>query len=234
MRLRGRSACPFLDLAGHEPAGLGGRRCRARRCLPWVWSAGRRRRTLSLVTECAQCRKQNPAEARFCLACGSPLPSPGSIAREVRKTVTVVFSDVTGSTRLGEERDPESVRRVMGRYFEQARAALERHGGTVEKFIGDAVMAVFGIPTLHEDDALRAVRAAAELRERLADLNEELVRDWGIRLETRTAVNTGDVVTGSAETLVTGDAVNVAARLEQAAAPGEVCLLYTSPSPRDS
>ena len=180
------------------------------------------------MTECAQCRKQNPAEARFCLACGSPLPSPGSIAREVRKTVTVVFSDVTGSTRLGEERDPESVRRVMGRYFEQARAALERHGGTVEKFIGDAVMAVFGIPMLHEDDALRAVRAAAELRERLADLNEELVRDWGIRLETRTAVNTGDVVTGSAETLVTGDAVNVAARLEQAAAPGEVLLGETT------
>jgi hypothetical protein len=98
----------------------------------------------------------------------------------------------------------------------------------VEKFIGDAVMAVFGIPTLHEDDALRAVRAAAELRERLADLNEELVRDWGIRLETRTAVNTGDVVTGSAETLVTGDAVNVAARLEQVAAPGEVLLGETT------
>lgn len=149
--------------------------------------------------------------------------------------MTIVFSDVAGSTSLGEERDPESVRRVMGNYFEQARAVLERHGGTVEKFIGDAVMAVFGIPTLHEDDALRAVRAAAELRERLADLNEELERDWGIRLETRTGVNTGEVVTGSAETLVTGDAVNVAARLEQIAAPGEVLLGETTyPLVRDA
>jgi len=142
--------------------------------------------------------------------------------------VTVLFCDVTGSTSLGDERDPESVRRVMARYFEQARAAVERHGGTVEKFIGDAVMAVFGVPTLHEDDALRAVRAAAELRERLSDLNVELERDWGIRLETRTGVNTGEVVTGSAETLVTGDAVNVAARLEQVAAPGEVLLGATT------
>ena len=180
------------------------------------------------MAECTQCQTENPAEARFCLACGSPLQAQAPIGREVRKTVTVVFSDVTGSTSLGEERDPESVRRVMGRYFEQARAVLERHGGTVEKFIGDAVMAVFGIPTLHEDDALRAVRAAAELRERLANLNEELERDWGTRLETRMAVNTGDIITGSAETLVTGDAVNVAARLEQVAAPGEVLLGETT------
>jgi class 3 adenylate cyclase/tetratricopeptide (TPR) repeat protein len=176
------------------------------------------------VPECLQCQTQNPPEARFCLACGSPLPTRVLTARELRKTVTVVFSDVAGSTGLSEERDPESVRRVMARYFAQARSVLERHGGTVEKFIGDAVMAVFGIPTLHEDDALRAVRAAAELRERLEDLNVELERDWGIRLETRTAVNTGEVVTGRAETLVTGDAVNVAARLEQVAAPGEVLL----------
>jgi class 3 adenylate cyclase/tetratricopeptide (TPR) repeat protein len=143
---------------------------------------------------------------------------------EVRKTVTVVFSDVTGSTSLGEERDPESVRRVMARYFEEARTTLERHGGTVEKFIGDAVMAVFGIPTLHEDDALRAVRAAAELRDGLAALNDELERDWGVRIESRTGINTGSVVAGEGETLVTGDAVNVAARLEQVAVPGDVLL----------
>jgi class 3 adenylate cyclase/tetratricopeptide (TPR) repeat protein len=147
---------------------------------------------------------------------------------DVRKTVTVVFSDVTGSTSLGEERDPESVRRVMARYFEQARATLERHGGTVEKFIGDAVMAVFGIPTLHEDDALRAVRAAAELRDGLAVLNDELEREWGVRIDSRTGVNTGNVVAGDGETLVTGDAVNVAARLEQVAAPGEVLLGETT------
>ncbi len=181
-----------------------------------------------VVATCPKCQTENPPEARYCLACGSSFASPGPTGREVRKTVTVLFCDVTGSTSLGDERDPESVRRVMARYFEQARAAVERHGGTVEKFIGDAVMAVFGIPTLHEDDALRAVRAAAELRERLADLNGELERDWGIRLETRTGVNTGEVVTGSAETLVTGDAVNVAARLEQVAAPGEVLLGATT------
>ena len=131
---------------------------------------------------------------------------------------------MTSSTALGESRDPESLRRVMGRWFEVARETLERHGGTVEKFVGDAVMAVFGIPAVHEDDALRAVRAAAELRTGLASLNDELERDFGIRLETRTGVNTGEVVAGEGETLATGDAVNVAARLEQAAEPGETLL----------
>jgi class 3 adenylate cyclase/tetratricopeptide (TPR) repeat protein len=144
--------------------------------------------------------------------------------REVRKTVTVLFCDVAGSTALGERLDPESLRRVMARYFDIARAALERHGGTVEKFIGDAVMAVFGVPRVNEDDALRAVRAAAELREALAVLNAELERDYGVALEARIGVNTGQVVTGTEERLATGDAVNVAARLEQAAAPGEVLL----------
>jgi class 3 adenylate cyclase len=145
----------------------------------------------------------------------------------VRKTVTVLFADVTGSTALGERLDPESLRHVMGRYLEGMKEVLERHGGTVEKFIGDAVMAVFGIPTLHEDDALRALRAAAEMRERLALLNAELERDFGVRLEARIGVNTGEVVTGqgaSGERLATGDAVNVAARLEQAAAPGDILL----------
>ena len=141
-----------------------------------------------------------------------------------RKTVTVLFADVTGSTVLGEQLDPESLRRVMARYFDVARAAVERHGGTVEKFIGDAVMAVFGVPTLHEDDALRALRAAAELREALAALNEELERDYGVTLQLRMGVNTGEVVTGTEERLATGDAVNVAARLEQAARPGEILL----------
>src|SRR5213080_2841284 len=93
---------------------------------------------------------------------------------EVRKTVTVIFSDIAGSISLGERLDPEAVRRVMSRYFDEMAGVLERHGGTVEKFIGDAVMAVFGIPQLHEDDALRAVRAAVAMRERLALLNEEL------------------------------------------------------------
>ena len=112
----------------------------------------------------------------------------------------------------------------MARYFEAARTCLERHGGTVEKFIGDAVMAVFGVPTVHEDDALRALRAAAELRDSLASLNEELERDYGVSLQLRTGVNTGEVVAGTEERLATGDAVNVAARLEQAAQPGEILI----------
>ena len=177
---------------------------------------------------CQVCGETNPDRARFCLACGSALaeqaPTPGT---EVRKTVTVVFSDVTGSTAIGERLDPETLRRVLTRYFDEMREAVEAHGGTVEKFIGDAVMAVFGIPRLHEDDALRAVRAAAEMRDRLRALNEELQRDRGVTIVVRTGVNTGEVVAGNesaGQRLVTGDAVNVAARLEQAAPPGEILL----------
>jgi class 3 adenylate cyclase/tetratricopeptide (TPR) repeat protein len=143
---------------------------------------------------------------------------------EVRKTVTVCFCDVTGSTALGERLDPESLRRVMARYFASMRQVVERHQGTVEKFIGDAVMAVFGVPVLHEDDALRAVRAAAEMREALEELNAELERDYGTTLALRIGLDTGEVVAGTEERLVTGDAVNVAARLEQAARPGETLL----------
>jgi class 3 adenylate cyclase len=128
--------------------------------------------------------------------------------------VTVLFCDVVGSTALGEATDPEAMRARMHRYFDDLRRVVERHGGVVEKFVGDAVMAVFGIPVAHEDDALRAVRAASEMR--------ETVSDHG--LEARLGVNTGEVVVGSGETLVTGDAVNVAARLEQAAEPGEALI----------
>ena len=144
----------------------------------------------------------------------------------VRKTVTVLFCDVAGSTRLG-ELDPEAHRRVMSRFFEEMSAALERHGGTVEKFIGDAVMAVFGVPTVREDDALRAVRAATEMRDRLEVLNRELDSDFGVELEMRTGVNTGEVVAGdgsSGHALVTGDAVVVAKRLEEAAPPGQILI----------
>ena len=146
---------------------------------------------------------------------------------ESRKTVTVVFSDVAGSTSLGERLDPETLRRVMERYFDEMRTVLERHGGTVEKFIGDAVMAAFGIPAAHEDDALRAVRAAVEMRERLVELNQDLERERGIALAVRIGVNTGEVVAGDpaeGQFYASGDAVNVAARLEQAAQPGEILL----------
>ncbi len=177
------------------------------------------------MLKCSSCGQVNPDGFRFCGGCGTVLVPTG--AREVRKTVTVLFADVTGSTALGERLDPESLRHVMSRYFEEMKGVLERHGGTVEKFIGDAVMAVFGVPILHEDDAKRALHAAFEMRERLVLLNAELEREFGLGLEARIGVNTGEVVTGqeeSGERLVTGDAVNVAARLEQAAAPGQILL----------
>jgi class 3 adenylate cyclase/tetratricopeptide (TPR) repeat protein len=179
------------------------------------------------VLTCPRCGEQNPDHARFCLACGNPFPEPPSGSGEVRKTVTLVFTDVASSTELGERLDAESLRKVMSRYFEAMREAIEHHEGTVEKFIGDAVMAVFGVPTLHEDDALRAVRAADEMRTALGALNEELDREWGVRVETRTGVNTGEVVVGdpgSDQGLVLGDAVNVAARLEQVAGAGEILI----------
>ena len=160
------------------------------------------------------------------MSCAAELPDAAP-SRDSRKTVTVVFCDVTGSTAMGERLDPESLRTVMGRYFQTMRSEIERHGGTVEKFIGDAVMAVFGVPTLHEDDALRAVRAAAEMRAALVELNPELQTERGVGIQTRTGVNTGEVLVGvhsSSEGVLSGDAVNVAARLEQAAAPGEILL----------
>jgi class 3 adenylate cyclase/tetratricopeptide (TPR) repeat protein len=175
------------------------------------------------VSTCANCGRENAEDAGFCNGCGKPLAAAPA-SREQRKTVTVLFCDVTGSTAMGERLDPESLRQIMRRYFDAARTVIEQHGGTVEKFIGDAVMAVFGVPVLHEDDALRAVRAAAGLRDALASLNSELERDYGTTVSVRTGVNTGQVVTGTEERLATGDAVNLAARLEQAAAPGEIVI----------
>ncbi len=180
-----------------------------------------------VMIRCPSCGEENPAGKKFCGECGTSLAAPSSRSREARKTVTILFSDVTGSTALGERLDPESLRTMMGRYFGAMKQVLERHGGTVEKFIGDAVMAVFGIPTLHEDDALRAVRAAAGMRDALAQLNRELERERAVVITTRTGIYTGEVVAGdptTGQTLVTGDAVNTAARLEQAAQPGEILL----------
>ena len=131
-----------------------------------------------------------------------------------RKVVAVLFCDVVGSTALGESVDPEALQGLLARYFERMKGIVESHGGSVEKFIGDAVMAVFGVPVVHEDDALRACRAAVEMREALP----------GLGLEGRIGVNTGEVLAGTEERLATGDAVNVAARLEQAANPGEVLV----------
>jgi class 3 adenylate cyclase len=160
---------------------------------------------------CAACGQENSDAAKFCNRCGSAL---GRAPDERRKVVTVVFCDVVGSTALGETTDLEAVRAYLARYFERMRAIVERHGGSVEKFIGDAVMAVFGVPIVHEDDALRACRAAIEMREAFT----------GLGLEGRIGVTTGEVVTGTEERLATGDPVNVAARLEQATDPGTVLV----------
>jgi class 3 adenylate cyclase len=168
---------------------------------------------------CAQCGAENPERFRFCGACGAPF-MVAEPPRESRKVVTALFCDVTGSTSLGERLDPEVLRGVLNRYFAEIRAVIERHGGTVDKFIGDAVMAVFGIPRLHEDDALRAVRAAAEIREQLPRVASEV----GVELRFRMGVNTGPVLMGEGEGLVVGDAMNVAARLEQTAEPGEIVI----------
>jgi class 3 adenylate cyclase/tetratricopeptide (TPR) repeat protein len=161
---------------------------------------------------CASCGQASPAGFRFCGACGAAFASEP--AAEVRKTVTIVFCDLVGSTALGERTDPEVLRDLMARYHAEVRTILERHGGTVEKFIGDAAMAVFGLPSAHEDDAERAIRASLAMRDAVAAMG----------LTVRIGVNTGEVVAGSGESLVTGDAVNVAARLEQAAAPEEILV----------
>jgi class 3 adenylate cyclase/tetratricopeptide (TPR) repeat protein len=148
-----------------------------------------------------------------------------------RRTVTVLFSDLVGSTELGERLDPETVREALDRYFAAARQAIERHGGLIEKFIGDALLAIFGLPSLHEDDALRAVRAALDMQDALAIVNETLGRDFDVQLHARTGVNTGEVVTGdpsAGERLVTGDAVNVAARLEQTAPADAIVIGETT------
>ena len=163
---------------------------------------------------CASCGHDNRQDAKFCEECGLSLAATPGPAKEHRKTVSVLFCDLTGSTALGEALDPEQLRAVLAGYFERMKTIVERHGGSVEKFIGDAVMAVFGVPVLHEDDALRAVRAAVEMREALPELG----------LQGRIGVTTGEVVTGTEERLATGDAVNVASRLEQAAQPGEVLI----------
>src|SRR5215472_3794515 len=178
------------------------------------------------MVRCPACGEENPAKFRLCGYCGAQLARPVA-AEEVRKTVTIVFCDLKGSTSLGERLDSESLREVLSVYFAAMSQVLERHGGTVEKFIGDAIMAVFGLPRLHEDDALRAVRAAFEMRSALSDLNVRLKATWGVTLENRTGVNTGEVVAGdiaSGQRLATGDTVNVAARLEQAAPGGEILI----------
>jgi predicted ATPase/class 3 adenylate cyclase len=175
---------------------------------------------------CPNCGERNPERFRHCGFCGTKLITDAP-AKEARRFVTIVFSDLAGSTSLGEKLDTESLRAVMLRYYDRMRAVVEREGGVIEKYIGDAVMAIFGLPVVREDDALRAVAAADGMRAALVHLNDELDEGWGVRLSSRIGVNTGEVVVGdptAGQHLVVGDPVNVAARLEQAAGAMEILL----------
>ena len=176
---------------------------------------------------CANCGTENPDQAKFCLECGAPLSAPVATPEE-RKLVTVLFADVAGSTELGERMDAEALKDVMTRFFAAIRAEIEAEGGTVEKFIGDAVMAAFGVPVAHEDDPERALRAALRIQRRLPGLNRELGADHDVELALRIGVNTGQVMATVAprpgEAMATGDPVNLAARLQQLAEPGTVLV----------
>jgi class 3 adenylate cyclase/tetratricopeptide (TPR) repeat protein len=149
-------------------------------------------------------------------------------SKQSRRTVTVLFTDMVNSTGLAERLDPEAMRLIQDRYFRASREVIERHGGVLEKFIGDALVAVFGVPIAREDDALRAVRAASELAPSIRSLSRDVHRRLGLGIELRTGIHTGQVITnardGEADALVTGDAMNVAARLQQLAQPNEILL----------
>ena len=186
---------------------------------------------------CPGCGEENPPKFRLCGYCGAALataaPAPAPLpVHEMRKTVTIVFSDLKDSTALGERIDTEALHEVKERYFSAMAAEIARHGGKVEKYIGDAIMAVFGLPKAHEDDALRAVRAAHGMRVALDKLNEGLRQRYGVALANRTGINTGEVVANDDPTadqkLATGDAVNVAARLEQAAPVDQIYIGETT------
>src|SRR5688572_7080407 len=172
------------------------------------------------VIRCPSCGRENPEDARFCNGCGAALAAD-VLAREERKVVTAVFVDLVGSTARAEQLDPEDVRSLLRRYHETLRHALEGYGGTVEKFIGDAVVAVYGAPTAHEDDPERAVRAALSARDSIAELND---RDETLDLHVRIGVASGEALVAvdarpeAGESMVAGDVMNTAARI-QAAAP---------------
>jgi class 3 adenylate cyclase/tetratricopeptide (TPR) repeat protein len=182
------------------------------------------------MVKCPSCNEENPAKFRLCGYCGTPLAQATAALppTELRKTVTLLFTDLKDSTVLGETLDSEAMHEVKERYFAAMSAEIERHGGKIEKYIGDAIMAVFGLPRAHEDDALRAVRAAVGMQKILVKLNKGLKARFGCELKNRTGVNTGEVVTTDDPTrdqkMATGDAVNVTARLEAAAPVNEILI----------
>ncbi|MEA2485474.1 MAG: hypothetical protein QOD46_585, partial [Actinomycetota bacterium] len=178
------------------------------------------------MSVCSKCGQDNPSHARFCASCGNPLSPGRPNAREERKIVSVLFADLVGFTDRSEQADPEDVRATLSPYFAAAKEEIERFGGNVEKFIGDAVMAVFGAPIAHEDDPERAVRAALHITDAIAKLNE----GQGQELQVRVAVNTGEALVSLdaqpsfGEGMVAGDVVNTASRLQAVAPPGGVVV----------
>ena len=177
---------------------------------------------------CVACGAEHPAAARFCPACGRPIAGGPAAApsASTRKVVTVLFADIVGSTSLGEHHDAETVQALLGEYFERAAGVIRRHGGTVEKFIGDAVVAVFGVPEAHEDDAVRAVRSAVEFRDAVRDLGAGDAAAVG-QLQVRVGLTTGEVVVGdpsTGQTFSVGDAMNTAARLQQNAGVDQILI----------
>src|SRR5215208_8334520 len=172
---------------------------------------------------CTSCGEENPAKFRLCGFCGTPLPAASAAPtppEEERKLVSVVFTDIVGSTARAEGLDPEDVRAMLVPYHARVRAELERHGGTMEKFIGDAAVAIFGAPNAHEDDPERAVRAALAIIDAIADLN---AGDEWLDLHIRTGVNTGEALVmlganaSEGEFMAAGDVMNTAARIQSSA-----------------
>ena len=171
------------------------------------------------LRRCDACGAELPPDAQFCDTCGTHVePDAPAAVAQTRKVVTIVFADLAGSTQFQESIDPESVRRMMDHFYAALREAVERHSGVVVKHIGDGVMAAFGVDAIAEDDAWRAVEAAAAMQEAFCGLG------WDTKLALRVGVNTGEVIVSEGERDVVGDAVNVAARLESSADAGEVLV----------
>ncbi len=185
---------------------------------------------LAFVLGCSSCGRELAPDASFCDGCGTPVAPRGTATDEptadeaVRKTVTALFCDLVGSTAFGEKVDAESVREAMARYRTMAQATIEAHGGVVAKFIGDGVMALFGVPEIAEDDAERAVRAGVALQRAFADVERHIEERHGVDVGFRVGINTGEVVIAEGDDDVVGDSLNIAARLEAACAPGEVLV----------
>ena len=183
-----------------------------------------------LARRCASCGAELIPDSQFCDGCGSPVGAaespvaPAATPRAVRKTVTVLFADLGGSTGFGERSDAEVSRQVLAQYHALLQAVIDDHAGTVAKFMGDGMMATFGIPEVAEDDARRAVDAGAAMQQRFHEFAADIDRRYGETLTLRVGINTGEVVIGAGDADLIGDALNVAARLEKACRPGHVLV----------